>query len=113
MTQTNHIILCIPNAGDTLFVECTNPLVPVGYMGNFTDNRLALMYTPEGGKLIRTPLLLPKDNCCVRKSDVKMNANGELDITAETCYRGYRSEALQYVVRKGMKDQSETKNSKK
>ncbi len=107
MTQTNHIILCIPNAGDTLFVECTNPLVPVGYMGNFTDNRLALMYTPEGGKLIRTPLLLPKDNCCVRKSDVKMNANGELDITAETCYRGYRSEALQYVVRKGMKDQND------
>lgn len=107
MTQTNHIILGIPNAGDTLFMECTNPLVPVGYMGNFTDNRLALMYTPEGGKLIRTPLLSPKDNCCMRKSDVKMNVNGELDVTAESCYRGYCSEDLQDVVRKGSKDQND------
>jgi hypothetical protein len=50
----NHAILCVPVENDTIFLECTNQYVPCGYIGSFTDSRLALMINDDGGKLIKT-----------------------------------------------------------
>ncbi len=49
----NHMILYIPS--EDLWLECTSNALPTGYLGGFTQNRDALVLTPAGGVLKRTP----------------------------------------------------------
>lgn len=52
--QGNHMILCIPNKEENIFLECTSQVAPFGYQANFTDDRKVLIIKPEGGEIVRT-----------------------------------------------------------
>ena len=58
----NHIILCLPLDGDTVWLECTDNKAPFGYLGSFTGNRKALLCAPDGGRLARTTVYRAEDN---------------------------------------------------
>jgi hypothetical protein len=60
--EFDHVILCVPNKGDTIWLECTSRDAPFGIPGSFTENRRALLITEEGGVMVSTP-----------KSDAKQN----------------------------------------
>lgn len=51
----NHVILCIPDMGDTTWLECTSNTLPFAELGPFTENRKAMMVTENGGVLVNTP----------------------------------------------------------
>lgn len=87
MDQGNHIILCLPFKNDTTWLECTSQKIPFGYLSNFTDDRLVLACTPDGGKLLHTPRYESK-NLTRRKADFVIDDKGDLTGTMTTTFAG-------------------------
>lgn len=52
--QGNHMILAIPFDNELMFVECTDLDAPLGYLGQFTSNRNAIVFKPNGAEIIET-----------------------------------------------------------
>jgi hypothetical protein len=84
--QANHMILCVPSKKDTTWLECTSQYVPVGFVGNDNANRTVLLVTPEGGKLIQTPVYKPEDNFQNTVAKVALTAEGTAKINIQTNY---------------------------
>lgn len=70
----NHMILYVPST-DT-WLECTAKDQPAGYLGTFTSDRQALLLTPEGGRLVRTPRLDEHTNLVNTRTRVELAENG-------------------------------------
>ena len=90
--QSNHVIVSIPNDKDTLWLECTSQTKPFGYMGSFTGDRIALMITEEGGKIVRTPAYPAEQNLQTRSANVSIDAAGNAKAVIKTTYMGLQYE---------------------
>jgi len=88
VSDGNHIILALPLANDTTWLECTNQKIPFGYLGSFTDDRAVLAVTPEGGRIMRTPKYDEQDNIQKRKAILKVEGDGSISGTVSTSFRG-------------------------
>jgi hypothetical protein len=86
----NHAFLCVPLKNDTIWLECTSQKNPFGYVGSFTANRHALVITPEGGKLIKTPALRAEDNMQIRKAEVNLDETGNGTVAITTKFSGFQ-----------------------
>lgn len=84
----NHVILCIPFANDTTWLECTSQNQPFGLLGDFTDDRLVLACLPTGGQVMRTPIYDEKQNKQVRLAKLKLADLSNLEGTIETNFFG-------------------------
>ncbi|MEP7268193.1 MAG: DUF3858 domain-containing protein [Saprospiraceae bacterium] len=70
--QTNHVILTVPQQSETLFLECTSPFFPPGYIGNMSADRYALQVLPDGGNLIKTPQYAENTNRRIVSSSIQI-----------------------------------------
>ena len=75
-SEFNHVILCVPLQNDTVWLECTGKQTLPGVLGNFTENRNALLITENGGVLVKTPASKSINNQWIAKSDVKVFDDG-------------------------------------
>lgn len=85
---SNHIILCLPFKTDTCWLECTSQKLPFNYQGNFTDNRPAILITPEGGKMVYTHHYHDSENRQVQNGKFILATDGRVDGVLETKFTG-------------------------
>ena len=60
--QGNHVVLNIPTENGDLWLECTSQNTPFADGGDFTDDRDALVITPQGGIIKHTRIYEDKEN---------------------------------------------------
>lgn len=84
--QANHMILCVPAAKDTTWLECTSQYLPAGFLGSSTTARTVLLVTKDGGQLVNTPVYKPEENYQNRLTTVALSQEGTADILIKTVY---------------------------
>lgn len=106
-SQFNHVVVAVPNAKDTIWLECTSQTNPFGYMGSFTGDRKALMITESGSKIVRTPSYTQEHNLQSRFAEVSVDKSGNATASVRTIYQGlqYENGGLSSVVNSGADEQ--------
>jgi len=84
--QANHMILCVPLAKDTTFLECTSQYTPMGFIGYSNSDRNVLMVTEDGGKIVHTPVYNAKENYQVRKTKITLAEDGTASSEIKSTY---------------------------
>ncbi len=96
--QFNHVILSVPLANDTVWLECTSQTLPMGYLSDFTCDRFALLVDEDGGKLVRTPKYGLNENTAIRKVYARLNSEGTLKVNSITNYTGLQQDDLHGMI---------------
>ena len=91
--MSNHAIVMVPMAADTLWLECTNAELPLGYRHNSIVGQNGLVYKDRTAEVIRVPRYADSLDLSVRKADVKMAADGSVEahVATENHLHWYRS----------------------
>ncbi len=97
-SQFNHVVLCVPMAKDTLWLECTDQFEACGYMGSFTGNRHALVVDEKGGKIAKTPVYGVKENLQVRHIQAKLTPDGSAALEVKSRYTGVQQERIKSMI---------------
>ncbi len=84
----NHVILCVPYNGDTLWLETTSNRYPAGYIGGSNSNRPVLLITENGGILTRTPAFSRQNSQHSRNITANLKADGSVQATANSRFEG-------------------------
>lgn len=90
----NHVILCVPVKNDTVWLECTSKQTLPGVLGNFTENRNALLITENGGVLVKTPTSKSTSNKWISHTNAELFDDGTAILTTKLFVSG---EFWQYV----------------
>lgn len=72
----NHVILCIPDHKDTIWLECTSSSNSMGFLGSATENKNALLLTEEGGVLVKTPKSSYSHNVLSSRTELFLDEEG-------------------------------------
>jgi len=91
----NHMILYVPGDEPT-WLECTSTYNPPNYLGNTTENRKALLITPEGGKLTDTHTSTPENNVGDAQIKVKLSGDGSANVQVRSTKTGSAQSRLRY-----------------
>jgi transglutaminase-like putative cysteine protease len=84
--QLNHAILQVPLQSETLWLECTNPDVPFGFVHQGIAGHDALVVTADGGNIQRLPDYPDSLNVESFKSVVELAADGSARVQSVATY---------------------------
>jgi hypothetical protein len=104
-SQFNHVILCVPRGRDTIWLECTDQKIPFGFLGDFTDNRDALLLTENGGRFAHTIKYLANENLRSGRSEFIIDSMGTATATIRTNYIGLQYDNLSLFLRSAYDEQ--------
>jgi hypothetical protein len=95
--QGTHVILSVPIEKDTIWLECTSQKIPFGFLGDFTDDRDALIITPEFGKIVHTPKYKTTDNNLGIWGGYKILSDGTILGEVEMLSKGIKYDARFFI----------------
>ena len=102
--QMNHMILEVPLQSDTLWVECTNPRLPLGYVHDDISGHDALEMSSDGGKLVTLPEYPDSFNVNITEAHVVLSPDGSADITIDEDFRYHRYARMKSIATLGEND---------
>ena len=81
--QMNHVMLCVPlpEKQDTLWLECTNPSLPLGYRHEDIADHDVVMTTPGGGVPTRVPAYADTLSRVVREMEIDLKEDGSAKVS--------------------------------
>ena len=82
--QMNHVILGVPLEEETLWLECTNPQLPFGYVHRRIAGHESLLIKDDGGEIVRLPVYPDSSKREIYRADVTIDDNGNASVKA-TC----------------------------
>jgi transglutaminase-like putative cysteine protease len=91
---SNHVIVCVPDGKDSIWLECTDKDVSAGYMGKFTGNRQVLLIDEKGSYITSTPSYKHTDNLQLRTVTAMVDKDGNLQAEVKTHFTGLAQEEL-------------------
>lgn len=94
----NHVILCVPQPNDTIWLECTSRTQPFGKLGNFTENRNAFLITENGGALVSTPRSKPEDNIMNTVTRISLLEDGSGTASVDITHKGEFTDITDFIV---------------
>lgn len=103
-SRFNHVILCVPLAKDSVWLECTSQTLPAGYLSAFTADRYVLIINEQGGKLVKTPKYGLNDNREVRITTASIDAEGHLKVSCKTDYKGLKQDNIYNLINSQPRD---------
>ncbi len=105
VTEGNHVILCVPDGAENVFLECTSQTVPFGFTAGFTDDRDVLLVTPEGGEIVHTKIYTPEESMQHTEANVILDDTGSFDAAVSIKTTGYQYNLHEDVQNKSPRDQ--------
>ena len=103
--QFSHVILCVPDQNDTIWLECTSQKTAFGFLGSFTDNRMALVLNDNGGTLVKTNVYNEGLNTSSRRITVTMDEAGDARVKMFTTNKAVQSESIEEQLSESPEDQ--------
>ncbi|WP_411766587.1 DUF3857 domain-containing protein [Winogradskyella sp. A3E31] len=105
VTEGNHVILCVPDDNDNVFLECTSQTNPFGFTAGFTDDRDVLLVTPEGGKIVHTKVYSPEDSQQITTAKIVLDETGGFKADVSVKSTGYQYGIHEGIETKPLRDQ--------
>ena len=101
----NHVVCAVPEHRDTLWLECTNPTLPLGYVHEDIAGHQAVVVAPDGGTLVTLPAYDDSQNRQVSTATIALAADGSA--TMDLCQQSFMQqyENMLSVARSSQKDQ--------
>jgi len=103
--QFNHVIACAIAEKDTIWLECTSQITQANRMGNFTNNRPALLVMPKGGKLVQIPGNTSSQNSRLSRVLVNLETGGNARVEVQTVYSGLQKDTRENLLHTAAKEE--------
>lgn len=102
--QMNHVILQVPLSGDTLWLECTNPQLPMGYVHARIAGHDAIEISERGGKLVHLPAYADSSNVMHNTISIQLSNQGAADVKFEQQTTNSQYESMIPMLKMAEKD---------
>ena len=98
------MILEVPLQDDTLWIECTHPSLPLGYVHSAIAGHDALVLTPGGGRIATLPQYADTASQHVTSATITLAADGTADIAIDETYTGHLYDRYSPLAKASQKD---------
>lgn len=103
----NHVILCVPQGKDSIWLECTSNTAEFGELGTSTENRNALLLTDNGGVLVPTPLSKAGGNLFAFHTVIELKEDGQATTKTTIGSSGRYRQIMDHYIDEKKDDQKE------
>ena len=96
--QSNHVILMVPLQSDTIFLECTSPQAPFGYVGSLAGHD-ALAVSSEKAFLFTLPDYSQRANEEINRIQINVNDKGVGNLIVHSTFKNQEFERLYFPLK--------------
>lgn len=86
--QFNRAVVAVPLANDTLWLDGMQSHQPTGFLGYELSDRMALLITERGGKIVKTSAFDAEDNLQARTAEITIQKDGTAQAVVTTHFGG-------------------------